>query len=170
MTAPLATSLLHGPLDGKGKTPEAGREGCRPGRYDAARGVAMPTQLDHIILRVNDRAASIEFYTSILGLRYEGEREPFSVIRVTPDLTLQLAPWGTQGGDHLAFAMSRAEFDDVFRRVVDEKLPYGDSFHAVGNMRGPGDETGSRGPGKAVYFFDPSKNLIEIRHYETSSD
>ena len=83
----------------------------------------MPTQLDHIILRVNDRAASIEFYTSILGLQYEGEREPFSVIRVTPDLTLQLAPWGTQGGDHLAFAMSRAEFDDVFRRVVDAKLP-----------------------------------------------
>jgi len=130
----------------------------------------MPTQLDHIILRVNDRAASIDFYTSILGLRYEGEREPFSVIRVTPELTLQLAPWGTPGGDHLAFAMSRAEFDDVFRRVIDAGLPYGDAFHAVGNMRGPGDEAGSRGPGKAVYFFDPSKNLIEIRYYETSHD
>ena len=35
---------------------------------------------------------------------------------------------------------------------------------------GPGDETGSRGLGKAVYFFDPSKDLIEIKHYETSSD
>jgi catechol 2,3-dioxygenase-like lactoylglutathione lyase family enzyme len=126
----------------------------------------MPTQLDHIILRVNDREASIEFYTSILGLRYEGEREPFSVIRVTPDFTLQLAPWGTQGGEHLAFAMSRAEFDAAFRRVGDAGIPYGDAFHAVGNMRGPGDEAGSRGPGKAVYFFDPSKHLIEIRHYE----
>jgi len=134
-----------------------------------AAGVPMPTQLDHIILRVNDRAASIEFYTSILGLAYEGEREPFSVIRVTPDLTLQLAPWGTQGGDHLAFAMTRSEFDGVFRRVIAAGLPYGDAFHAVGNMQGPGDEPGSRGPGKAVYFFDPSKHLIEIRHYETSN-
>jgi hypothetical protein len=32
-------------------------------------------------------------------------------------------------------------------------------------MRGPGDEDGARGPGKAVYLFDPSKHLIEIRHY-----
>jgi catechol 2,3-dioxygenase-like lactoylglutathione lyase family enzyme len=170
MTAPLATSLLHGPFDDKGKRRRRDVNGAGQGATMRPGRLAMPTQLDHIILRVNDRAASIEFYTSILGLQYEGEREPFSVIRVTPGLTLQLAPWGTQGGDHLAFAMSRAEFDDVFRRVVDAKLPYGDSFHAVGNMRGPGDETGSRGPGKAVYFFDPSKNLIEIRHYETSSD
>ena len=41
-----------------------------------------------------------------------------------------------------------------------------DSFHAVGNNVGPGDETGARGMGKAVYFFDPDKHLVEIRHYE----
>lgn len=127
---------------------------------------SVPSQLDHLILAVNDREKSIEFYTRILGLTYEGEREPFSVVRVTPDLTLQLAPWGTKGGEHLAFAMSRTEFDDVFRRVRDAGLEYGDSFHTVGNMRGPGDESGARGPGKAVYLFDPSRHLIEIRHYE----
>jgi hypothetical protein len=33
-------------------------------------------------------------------------------------------------------------------------------------MRGPGDETGARGPGKAVYAFDPDRHSIEIRHYE----
>ncbi len=123
-------------------------------------------QLDHMILRVNDRAQSIEFYTGILGLQYEGEREPFSVIRVTPELTLQMAPWGTPGGEHFAFAMSRTEFDEVFRRVRAAGIEYGDSFHSVGSMRGPGDETGARGPGKALYFFDPSRHLIEIRHYE----
>jgi len=126
-------------------------------------------QLDHLILAVNDRAQSIEFYTRILGLTYEGEREPFSMIRVTPELLLQLAPWGTKGGEHLAFAMSRAEFDEIFRRVVDAGLAYGDSFHTVGNMRGPGDEAGARGPGKAVYLFDPSKHLIEIRYYDAAS-
>ncbi|MEY2435397.1 MAG: hypothetical protein QOF97_233, partial [Acidimicrobiaceae bacterium] len=44
-------------------------------------------------------------------------------------------------------------------------IEYGDSFHAVGNMRGPGDEDGSRGPGKAVYMNDPSNHLIELRYY-----
>jgi catechol 2,3-dioxygenase-like lactoylglutathione lyase family enzyme len=135
----------------------------------------MATQLDHIILPVNDRAKAIEFYTKILGLTYEGEREPFSVIRVTPEFQIQLAPFGTKGGEHLAFAMSRAEFEAAFRRVVESGIEYGDKFDTVGCMRGPGDETaesirsaggGARGAGKAVYFFDPSRHLIEIRHYE----
>jgi catechol 2,3-dioxygenase-like lactoylglutathione lyase family enzyme len=135
----------------------------------------MAIQLDHMILAVNDRKKSIEFYVGIMGLKYEGEREPFSIIRVTPDFTLQLAGWGSKGGEHLAFAMSRKEFDEVFRRVIDAKIEYGDEFHSVGNMRGPGDETsellksaggGARGPGKNLYFFDPSRHLIEIRHYE----
>jgi catechol 2,3-dioxygenase-like lactoylglutathione lyase family enzyme len=68
-------------------------------------------QLDHLILAVNDRQQSIDFFTNILGLSYEGEPDPFSVIRVTEACTLQLAPWGTSGGEHLAFAMSRSEFD-----------------------------------------------------------
>jgi catechol 2,3-dioxygenase-like lactoylglutathione lyase family enzyme len=135
----------------------------------------MAIQLDHLILAVNDRKKAIDFYVGILGLKYEGEREPFSTLRVTPDFTIQIAEWSTKGGEHLAFSMSRAEFDEIFRRVVEAKIEYGDSFDTVGNMRGPGDETretikaiggGAHGPGKNLYFFDPSKHLIEIRHYE----
>ena len=66
---------------------------------------------------------------------------------------------------HLAFAMSPDEFDGVFTRIRAAGIEYGDSFHEVGNMRGPGNEPGARGPGAALYFFDPSKHLIEIRHY-----
>jgi len=123
-------------------------------------------QLDHLILAVNDVRQSIDFYTRILGLAYDGQREPFSMIRVTPSLVVQLAPWGTKGGEHLAFSMTRAEFDTVFARIREAGIAYGDSFHAVGNMRGPGEESGAEGMGKALYFFDPSKHLIEIRHYE----
>jgi catechol 2,3-dioxygenase-like lactoylglutathione lyase family enzyme len=123
-------------------------------------------QLDHIILPVTDREQSLAFYTEVLGLTYEGESGPFSVVRVTPELTLQLAPWGTTGGEHLAFAMPRAAFEAAFDRIKISGIEYGDSFHDVGNMRGPGDEDGARGPGKAVYVFDPSKHLIEIRHYD----
>ncbi len=122
-------------------------------------------QLDHLILKVNDRDESVRFYTEVLGLAGEGENEPFSVLRVTPDLTLQLAAWGTEGGEHLAFAMPRAEFDEVFRRVREAGVEFGDSFHAVGNGKGPGEEIGARGAGASLYLFDPNRHLIEIRHY-----
>ena len=98
--------------------------------------------LDHLILRVNDRDASVRFYTEIMGFAHEGEDGPFSVVRVSPDTTLQLAPWGTEGGEHLAFALSAEEFDAAFARVRAAELPYGDSFHDVGNMRGPGRKPG----------------------------
>lgn len=128
----------------------------------------MNAQLDHLILAVNDRERSIDFYTRILGLTHDGERAPFTVVRVTPDLVLQLAPWGTKGGEHLAFSMTRSEFEHVFQRIRDSGVDYGDSFDTVGNQRGPGEADGARGPGKAVYLFDPSRHLIEIRYYDAA--
>lgn len=122
--------------------------------------------LDHLILPVNDAQESSRFYTEILGLVDEGTRGPFTVLRVTPDFTIQLAPWGTRGGEHLAFAMPRSEFEEIFRRVRDGGIRFGDSFHAVGNLKGPGEEEGARGPGASLYLFDPDEHLIEIRHYE----
>jgi catechol 2,3-dioxygenase-like lactoylglutathione lyase family enzyme len=128
----------------------------------------MAIELDHIILLVNDRANSLDFYTKIVGLKHDGDRDPFSMLRVTPGFVIQIAPWGTNGGEHLAFAMSKAEFDEAFRRIRDAGIEYGDRFDSVGNMKAPGDEAASRGTGKAVYFFDPNKHLIEIRHYDMS--
>jgi catechol 2,3-dioxygenase-like lactoylglutathione lyase family enzyme len=126
----------------------------------------MPVRLDHLILMVNDAQQSVDFYTRILGFTHEGERAPFSVVRVTPDFILQLAPWGSKGGEHLAFAMTGAEFDAAFGRVRDAGIAYGDSFESVGNMRGPGDASGAKGTSKSIYFFDPSRHLIEITRYD----
>jgi catechol 2,3-dioxygenase-like lactoylglutathione lyase family enzyme len=125
----------------------------------------MPAQLDHLILMVNDVEKSLAFYTRILGFTHDGERPPFAVVRVTPDFVLQLAPWGTKGGEHLAFSMTRDEFEAVFRRVREGGIPYGDAFDGVGNMRGPGDASGAHGASRSVYFFDPSQHLIEITYY-----
>jgi catechol 2,3-dioxygenase-like lactoylglutathione lyase family enzyme len=130
----------------------------------------MPAHLDHLILKVNDAKASADFYGRILGFSCEGMDGPFTVIRVNDGLTLQLAPWGTTGGEHLAFALTRDEFDTTFARIRESGIDYGDSFQSVGNGKGPGVESGSRGAGKALYFFDPDKHLIEIRHYEGTPD
>jgi len=121
--------------------------------------------LDHLILAVNDQKKSVDFYTRILGFSYDGQRGPFATIRVTPDFVLQLAPWGTQGGEHLAFAMAREELEATFARIRAAGIEYGDAFDSVGNMRGPGESDGARGPSKSVYFFDPSRHLIEITYY-----
>src|SRR5438309_755749 len=102
-------------------------------------------QLDHVILNVNDRAKSVEFYTKVLGFDYQGEREPFSVIRVGPDFVLQLAPFGTKGNEHLAFSMSRGEFEQALQRIRDGAIDYGDAFNTVGNMRGPAESDGAKG-------------------------
>ena len=119
--------------------------------------------LDHLILTVNDRDASVRFYTDVLGFDHEGEDGPFSVIRVSDETTLQLAPWGTGGGEHVAFALSPAEFDAAITRIRSAGVPYGDTYHDAANMRGPGTEVGARGPGETLYLMDPNGHLVEIR-------
>jgi catechol 2,3-dioxygenase-like lactoylglutathione lyase family enzyme len=125
----------------------------------------MPS-IDHVILKVNDLPASVAFYVDVLGFEHAGTDGPFTVIRVDPSFILQLAPYGTQGNEHLAFALSADEFRRAFARIQERGIPYGDAFDRVGSNAGPGRETGARGPGPTVYLFDPSHHLVEIRTYE----
>jgi catechol 2,3-dioxygenase-like lactoylglutathione lyase family enzyme len=122
--------------------------------------------IDHLILNVNEVPASVDFYVNVLGFQLEGEDGPFTVIRVNEAFTLQLAPWGTGGNEHLAFALSREDFDKAFARVKEKGIPYGDSFHSVGNNLGPGVESGARGLAPTLYMNDPNNHLIEIRTYD----
>jgi catechol 2,3-dioxygenase-like lactoylglutathione lyase family enzyme len=122
--------------------------------------------IDHLILNVNEVSSSVDFYVNVLGFELEGEDGPFTVIRVNEDFTLQLAPWGTGGNEHLAFALSREAFDGAFARVKEKGIPFGDSYHSVGNNSGPGVESGARGPAPTLYMNDPNNHLIEIRTYE----
>jgi len=122
--------------------------------------------IDHLILNVNEVSSSVDFYVNVLGFELEGEDGPFTVIRVNEDFTLQLAPWGTGGNEHLAFALSREAFDNAFARMKEKGIPFGDSYHSVGNNLGPGVESGARGPAPTLYMNDRSNHLIEIRTYD----
>ena len=121
---------------------------------------------DHLILKVNDLEASVDFYTRILGFALEGTDGPFTVLRAGPDFLLQLAPWGTPGSEHYAFMVSKVEFAGIFRRIQAEGIAHGPAFDAVGANTGPGKETGARGLAPTLYFNDPNKHLLEIRTYE----
>jgi len=122
--------------------------------------------IDHVILKVNDAKASAAFYVDVLGFEHAGQDGPFTVVRVGEACHLQLAPWGTSGGEHLAFALAPDAFHRAFARIKERGIPYGDTFDRVGHNTGPGRETGARGPGPTVYFFDPNRHLVEIRTYE----
>jgi len=120
---------------------------------------------DHTIVSVNDLEESVAFWIRHLGLRDEGRHGPFAVLRVDTATLFQLAPWGTEGNGHFAFAFEPGDFDDAFDRLKADGIPYGDGPHDVGNLRGPGNEAGARGPGRTVYFLDPHRHLLEIRTY-----
>lgn len=122
--------------------------------------------LDHVIVHVNNVEETVEFWNRIFGFESAGNSGPFTVLRISPDLTFQLAPWGTKGGAHYAFAVSRQEFEDIFGKLREYNIPYGDSFHSVGTQSGPGREDGARGMADSIYFNDPNGHLLEIRAYE----
>ena len=126
----------------------------------------MAVAFDHIIVRVKDLEESVEFWTRFLGLTDEGRDGPFAMLRVDDSTTFQLAPWGTEGNEHFAFALDPDDFDSAFERLKEAGVPYGDTFEEVGNMRGPGNARGARGPGRTLYFFDPNHHLLEIRSYD----
>ena len=122
--------------------------------------------IDHLILKVNDLEPSVAFYRDIMGFDLEGTDGPFTVLRVSPQFQLQLAPYGTRGMEHYAFALSRTEFDAVLQRVTAAGIPHGPAFDQVGKASGIGRESGARGMAPTVYFNDPNNHLIEIRTYD----
>jgi catechol 2,3-dioxygenase-like lactoylglutathione lyase family enzyme len=122
--------------------------------------------IDHIILKVNDLEASVAFYRDVLGFAVEGIDGPFTIVRAGADAQLQLAPWGTPGFEHYAFATTRAEFDAIFDRIRTAGIAYGPTFDSVGTNVGPGEERGARGNAPTIYFSDPNGHLLEIRSYD----
>jgi catechol 2,3-dioxygenase-like lactoylglutathione lyase family enzyme len=125
--------------------------------------------LDHIILKVKDVGESAAFYADVLGFRNDGIDGPFTVIRLNEASVLLLAPWGGSGSEHLAFAVSREEFDGIFGRIKSRGLDHGPGPTEVGANTGPGIELGARGEAPSLYFRDPNGHLLEIRTYAESN-
>lgn len=123
-------------------------------------------QIDHVILPINDMVASVAYYRDVLGFTQSDPQEPFEVMRFSDDFAVLLAPFGTEGGMHLAFAMERAEFDAAFARIKQSGVDYGNHFHDTTNKQDPAPEIGARGETMSVYFTDPSRHLIEFLYYE----
>ena len=118
----------------------------------------MAVQLNHTIVWARDKRASAGFLAEILGLPAPKSFGPFVMVEVSNDVTLDFADTGDEiRGQHYAFLISEAEFDEIFGRIRARGLPYwADPFE-----QHPGEINTNDG-GRGVYWKDPNEHMLEI--------
>jgi catechol 2,3-dioxygenase-like lactoylglutathione lyase family enzyme len=118
----------------------------------------MPIKLNHTIVHARDKRASAEFLSQILGLGKPVPFGPFLGVETANEVTLDFLETDEDiQTQHYAFLLTEAEFDEVFGRIRERKLPYwADPYRQQLNKINTHDG------GRGVYFEDPSGNLLEI--------
>lgn len=119
--------------------------------------------LDHLVLRVRDLAASIDFYKRVLGARVERQlRKPRIVQMRIGEALLDLvpgAPGRALGGkpaanlDHFAVRVARFDYAALTRRLARfgiEPAPVSERY-------------GAEGYGPSAYFRDLDGNTVELK-------
>jgi glyoxylase I family protein len=125
-------------------------------------------QIDHIVLRIRDLAASLHFYCDILGCTVDKRQEGIGLIQVRAGSSLiDLVPLdgmlGKMGGaapgaegrnlDH--FALQITPFDEAKIRVHLDA-------HGIA-ITESGQRYGAQGTGPSVYIRDPDGNTVELK-------
>jgi catechol 2,3-dioxygenase-like lactoylglutathione lyase family enzyme len=120
--------------------------------------------LNHTIAAAHDKEASAAFFTEIMGLPPAQRIGPFAVVQVG-DTSLDYmniedyrsSANGEIASHHYAFLISEAEFDEIFARIRERRLPY---------WADPGrqerDRINTWDGGRGLYFADPNGHLLEI--------
>jgi catechol 2,3-dioxygenase-like lactoylglutathione lyase family enzyme len=115
-------------------------------------------RLNHTIVAARDKHASAAFMAGILGLPAPAPFGPFMGVKVANDVTLDFIdsepPIVPQ---HYAFLVGEPEFDQIFGRVVAQRIPY----WADPGRRHP-QQINHRDGGRGVYFEDPDGHFLEL--------
>ncbi len=123
---------------------------------------------DHIVLRVKDKAAMLDFYGAVLGLSVDRDRPELGLTHIRAgrqmiDLITVDGPLGRMGGaapdlaarnlDH--FALQVRPFDEAAIRA---HL----AAHSVDVVE-EGARYGADGDGFSIYVRDPEGNTVELK-------
>jgi glyoxylase I family protein len=124
--------------------------------------------IDHLVLRVVDLDATLEFYCGVLGCTIERREEAIGLIQLRAGRSLiDLVPvdgkLGSAGGaapgregrnlDH--FCLRVEPFDDAAIRR---------QLQAHGVTAGPTESrVGAEGAGPSIYLTDPQGNVVELK-------
>jgi len=118
----------------------------------------MPVQLNHTIVRVNDKKESATFLAQILGVDEPVPFGPFLVVQVDNDVSLDFADdHGPAHPQHYAFLVDEGRFDEIFGRILERGLTY----WADPSQKREGEINHNDG-GRGVYWEDPSGHFLEI--------
>ncbi|MBC9902847.1 MULTISPECIES: VOC family protein [Achromobacter] len=124
--------------------------------------------LDHVVLRVQDLARSVDFYTKVLGCSVKKKNDKLAMIHLSAggsmiDLIDVQGPLGAAGG--AAPEKERRNVDHFCLRVD----PF-DEAAIVQHLQAFGiaaDKAvlryGAEGEGLSIYCFDPDGNQIELK-------
>jgi hypothetical protein len=118
----------------------------------------MAIQLNHTIVHVRDKRESATFLAELMDLAAPVPYGPFLVVEMENGVSLDFADdHGPVNPQHYAFLVSEDEFDRIFGRIREWRLPY----WADPGKRRPGEYNTNDG-GRGVYWEDPSGHFLEI--------
>jgi catechol 2,3-dioxygenase-like lactoylglutathione lyase family enzyme len=118
----------------------------------------MAAKLNHTIVSARDGDASALFLSEVLGVAPPIRLGPFALVTVGDQLTLDFMDTdGDIKSQHYAFLVSETEFDQIFGRIEQRRLPYWADPHQTK----PG-QINHWDDGRGVYFEDPNGHLLEI--------
>ena len=118
----------------------------------------MAIDFNHTILSARDSKASAGFLAEMLGLPAPRRWGPFYMVTTANDANLDYMNTDSEiTRQHYAFLVGDAEFDAIFGRIRERKLPYW-----ADPAQRKQDETNDHDGGRGLYFEDPNGHLLEI--------
>lgn len=124
--------------------------------------------IDHVVLRVSDARAMVDFYCNVLGCSVERRQEEIGLIQLRAgrsliDLVAVDGKLGRMGGaapgpearnmDHLCLRAEPFDQDAIIAHLQAHDVRIGDF----------GSRYGAEGEGLSQYLFDPEGNLVELK-------
>jgi len=117
-------------------------------------------ELDHVVLRCEDQARMLTFYTDVLGLEEERRIEAIGLIQLRAgrsmlDLVPADAPRQGKGNmDHLCLDVAAIDMDAIVAYLA---------AAGVEPLAAPARTYGAHGFGLSVYVDDPEGNVVELK-------
>ena len=131
-------------------------------------------RIDHLVLRVRDLAAQVDFYTLVLGCSVARRRDDLGLVHLRAgasmiDLVAVDGPLSRAGGD--APGAQARNLDHLCLRVepFDEAALVAHLARHGLAPRGPASRNfGAEGEGLSLYLDDPEGNVVELKGPSTA--
>lgn len=118
----------------------------------------MPVALNHTIVKAKDSQASAKFLADILGLPSPVRFGHFQMVETANGVSLDFMETDAEiSPQHYAFLINEKEFDEIFNRITEQRIPYWADPQATR----AGEINHSDG-GRGLYFEDPNGHYLEI--------